>query len=62
MSQCNNETCKEYKKALREIVNIIDNVDNRCLAMDGPVASTLQEMRMEEMQRIYELASISMPN
>jgi len=41
---------------LAEIVLIIETVDNRCLAVDGPVSDTREEMTVEEMRRIYQLA------
>jgi hypothetical protein len=41
---------------LRRIANIIDGVDNRCAAADGPVTPTLQEMTQIEMSAIYALA------
>ena len=41
---------------LRRIVEIIDAVENRCLASDGPVSDTREEMTDEEMRKIYRLA------
>jgi hypothetical protein len=41
---------------LRRIAQIIQEVDNRCLAADGPVTPTLQEMTQDELSRIYALA------
>ena len=40
----------------KEIVSIIEAVDQRCMAADGPVTPTLREMTQEEMSRIYRLA------
>lgn len=45
------------KERLKRIAQIIENVDQRCMAVDGPVTPTLQEMRQEEISEIYELAS-----
>lgn len=42
--------------ALAEIARIIETVDNRCAAVDGPVTPTLQEMTQKEISRIYQLA------
>jgi hypothetical protein len=41
---------------LDEIAAIIEAVDNRAQAGDGPVPSTMQEMEQKEMSRIYALA------
>ena len=41
---------------LAEIAGIIEGVDNRCMAVDGPVSSTLSEMTQLELTRIYGLA------
>lgn len=41
---------------LAAIKAIIEGVDNRCMAADGPVTPTLQEMRQDEISRIYMLA------
>ena len=43
-------------KRLQEIAGIIDYVDNRCMAVDGPVTPTLQEMSQSEISKIYSLA------
>jgi hypothetical protein len=47
---CNN--CKEIK-------SIIDSIENRCLATDGPVTNTRIEMTNAELIKIYRLASSS---
>lgn len=41
---------------LKLIVAIIETVENRCMAVDGPVSGTLSEMTDEEMRKIYRLA------
>ena len=41
---------------LAEIARIIEYVDNRCLAADGPVTKTRHEMTDDEMRAIYALA------
>ncbi|SEC01498.1 hypothetical protein [Bradyrhizobium erythrophlei] len=42
---------------LAKVKQIIEDVDNRALAADGPVTPTLQEMTDEEMRKIFALAS-----
>lgn len=41
---------------LAEIAQIIERVDQRCMAADGPVTPTLREMTQAEISRIYALA------
>lgn len=41
---------------LAKIASIIEGVDNRCMAADGPVTPTLKEMTQAEMSAIYALA------
>lgn len=40
---------------LAEIRRIIEDVDHRAMACDGPVTPTLQEMTLAEIRRIYKL-------
>lgn len=42
---------------LARIAEIIEAVDNRCMAADGPVTPTLSEMTQAEISEIYKLAS-----
>lgn len=42
---------------LKRIADIIERVDQRAMAADGPVTPTLQEMRQDEISEIYLLAS-----
>ena len=42
-----------YCKAIKEV---IEAVDNRCIAADGPVTPTRLEITDEELQLIYRLA------
>ena len=44
------------KQRLSRIAEIIEEVDNRCLSVDGPVTPTLQEMQQKEISEIYSLA------
>lgn len=41
---------------LKRITEIIESVDHRALAADGPVTPTLEEMTQKEMSEIYRLA------
>ena len=41
---------------LAMISAIIEAVDNRCMAVDGPVSKTLAEMTEDEIQQIYRWA------
>ena len=41
---------------LDRIASIIENVDLRCTAGDGPVIPTLHEMTQRELSYIYRLA------
>jgi hypothetical protein len=43
-------------KRLAQIAAIIEAVDQRCLAADGPVSNTRHEMTDHEMRTIYWLA------
>lgn len=43
---------------LAEIAAIIEAVDHRCMAADGPVTPTLREMTQKEISRIYKLAAL----
>jgi hypothetical protein len=45
------------REALAAIAQIIESVENRCLAADGPVIPTLAEMTEEELRAIYCLAT-----
>lgn len=42
---------------LADIAAIIESVDMRAAATDGPVTPTLQEMTQEEIGRIYAIAA-----
>ena len=48
---------KEKQDRLDKIAQIIEHVDNRCMAAEGPVTETLREMRKSEIREIYQLAS-----
>ena len=49
------ETMKAEDR-LNKIAEIIETVDNRCMASDGPVTPTLREMTKDEIREIYQLA------
>lgn len=44
------------KQRLARVAEIIEGVDNRCQAADGPVTPTLTEMQQREISEIYALA------
>lgn len=44
------------QKRLDRIRAIIEAVDDRCLAADGPVTPTLREMTVDEIRAIYALS------
>lgn len=50
------ELTRKLQNRLDHIVGIIDAVENRCMAADGPVTPTLKEMDEEELRHIYRLA------
>jgi hypothetical protein len=43
---------------LAQIAEIIECVDNRCMAVDGPIPSTDEEITLPEIQKIYKIAKI----
>lgn len=45
------------KDRLRRIAEIIESVEQRCMAIDGPVSPTLDEMEQSELSEIYKLAT-----
>lgn len=47
---------KTSTSRLAEIAEIIEAVDRRCSAVDGPVSDTRAEMTAAEMRKIYQLA------
>ena len=38
------------------IVDLIEAIENRCMAADGPVSLTTEEITERELRRIYRLA------
>lgn len=46
---------KLSKRALRRAADIIESAENRCLACDGPVGSTLAELTNREMDELCRL-------
>lgn len=44
-------------EALRRIKDIILTVEDRCMAVDGPVTPTSQEITERELIEIYKLAA-----
>jgi hypothetical protein len=47
---------KELRRRLIEIAQILEQVDCRCLSVDGPVPPTVEEITQEEISYIYSLA------
>jgi hypothetical protein len=43
---------KKLKERLSKIAKIIEEADNRCMAIDGPVSKTLDEMTQKEISKI----------
>jgi len=50
------EALREALSAMDAIKEIIEDVDHRAMAADGPVTPTRQEMTDREMRNIYEAA------
>lgn len=40
------------------ITSIIERVENRCMAVDGPVTPTTKEIRESELRQIYNAAML----
>lgn len=47
---------KKPEQCLQEILNVIETVEARCMAADGPVTPTHQEITDGELRKIYKLA------
>jgi hypothetical protein len=45
-----------YRRRLELIAELLEAVDDRCMAVDGPVTPTRLEITDKELQRIYVLA------
>jgi|GEM_PF-2984427 len=54
--------CGVLEARLERVAQIIEAVDSRAMAADGPVSSTLQEMTQEEMSAIYAIATAHTDN
>lgn len=46
----------EPATSCRQILEIIERVENRCMAVDGPVTPTTQEITEQELRAIYVAA------
>lgn len=46
----------ELARVTAEFVEIIERIDHRCSAIDGPIPPTLQEATTEELRRLWNLA------
>jgi hypothetical protein len=47
---------KAIRQAAEDVSNVILTVENRCLAADGPVTPTLQEMTEKELRKLWRAA------
>lgn len=45
------------EQRLHAIADILEEVDNRCMAVDGPVTETRHEITGDELRLIYRLAA-----
>jgi hypothetical protein len=45
------------RRACAAIVGIIEGVEIRCAAAEGPVTPTLEEMTRDELRAVYRLAA-----
>lgn len=48
---------KTKSEALKEIANVIIYCENRCMAADGPVTPTNEEITNDELIQIWKLAT-----
>lgn len=55
------ERASRAMRRLNRIAEIIESVDQRCMAADGPVTPTLKEMTQAELSEIYTLACRAKP-
>lgn len=55
-AQKGGETDPAARARLADIARLIEDVDDRCLAADGPVTKTRHEMTDDEMREVYRLA------
>lgn len=46
----------KYQKRFTKIRGIIETVEQRCMAVDGPVTPTHEEITDDELRKIYKLA------
>lgn len=46
----------DLSRRMAQICEIIEGVEGRCMAVDGPVTPTLKEMTEKELRQIYRLA------
>jgi len=43
------------KQKIQRFNRIIDNIENRCMAVDGPVTPTLKEATEEELSELWRI-------
>ena len=44
------------RQALQKIIEIIERIESRCMAADGPVTPTIQEIIEADLREIYWIA------
>jgi hypothetical protein len=49
------------RAACTEVLSIIERVENRCMAADGPVTPTTQEITEDELRAIYRAVKAGAP-
>lgn len=47
---------RNLRRNARTIMRLVDRVETRCLAADGPVTPTLQEMTEAELRQLWAAA------
>ncbi len=64
IEQCSKHPMAKMKRRLdvaqrkaRIVCEIVESVENRCMAADGPVTPTLQEMSEEELRELWQAAN-----
>jgi hypothetical protein len=50
---------EHLRKSMQLILGVIDGVEQRCMAADGPVTPTCDEITDAELRVIYELAKVA---
>lgn len=57
--QSKEELRKEFtQEHIERFFQLVDDIENRCMASDGPVTPTLQEMQEEELSEIWHIIKL----